>query len=453
VFKIKDILEITKGKLICGELERKVNGISIDSRTIKRDELFIAIKGEKYDGHDFIFEAIRKGAVCIIKETRPPFGGCPEKPVTKKIAFIEVKDTIRALGDLARFHRKRFDIPVIAITGSNGKTTTKEMLADCLKEEFSVLKNEGTKNNFIGVPLTLLKLNSKHDLAVIELGTNHFGEIEYLARITQPNIGLITNIGPSHLENLLDLEGVFSEKRCLIEGLNSKGYGIINGDDPFLRRLIKDKHIFTYGVKRSCDLIAKKINCNGEVLSFNVYDQNFSLNTTGVFNVYNAMATISISLLFGLSLKSMASTLKRFEFPEGRLKLKRFKDITIFDDTYNSNPLSLRLAIDAISKIKGRKILVMGDMLELGRKEDYLHKEIAKFIKKANISTLISLGERAKITASQVKKKNFCKDVFIARSYQEVKDILRRVIQPEDLILIKGSRKIGMEKIIEDLFY
>jgi UDP-N-acetylmuramoyl-tripeptide--D-alanyl-D-alanine ligase len=446
MFKIKDILEVTQGELLRGDLETEVKGISIDSRTIKKRELFIAIRGERFDGHDFIGEAIKKGAGAIIVQNSKF-----KIQNSKNIPIILVKDTIKSLGDLAKFHRQRFSLPVIAITGSNGKTTTKEMVSHCLGSKFSVLKSEGTKNNKIGVPLTLLKLNSNHDIVVIELGTNHFGEIEYLTRITSPDIGVITNIGPAHLEFLNNLEGVFKEKISLIKGINSNGLGIINGDDRFLQRLIRNRKIFSYGLKRACDLNAKDINFSRRTINFKVSNQDFSLNTIGSFNIYNALAAIFLSLIFGLSLKSISEILKEFEFPEGRLKIKEFKDILILDDTYNSNPLSLKLALEAISKYKGRKILVMGDMLELGSKEEQFHREIAKFVGKANISIFISLGRLSEITALEVKRKNFCKDVFLSNNCDEIKDILKKTLRARDLVLIKGSRKMGMERILESL--
>ncbi len=445
MFKAEEILEITAGELISRGKEEEFRGISIDSRTIKKGELFIAIKGENFDGHDFIEEAIKKGAAGVIQSSKLKVQS------SRRIPIIFTKDTIKALGDLAKAHRKKFKIPVIAVTGSNGKTTTKEMISSCLENRFSVLKNEGTKNNKIGLPLTLLKLNSQHNICVVELGTNHFGEIEYLVKISQPNIRVITNIGPSHLEFLNDLEGVFKEETSLIKGLNSKGICLINGDDKFLRRLAKERNIFTYGLRRPCDLMAKDLNCNGNFLRFRVGGENFSLNTAGSYNIYNAMAAIFVSLLFGLNLKRIASALKEFGFPGGRLKLREFGEIKIFDDTYNSNPLSLRFALETLSRFKGRKIFVMGDMLELGKGEEYFHKEIVKFIKRANVDFLISLGKLSKITALQVKEGKICKEVFISDSCDEVKDILKKIIEPKDLVLIKGSRKMGMERIIEKL--
>src|SRR3989338_7314407 len=223
MFRVNELIDATKGRLINQARNTIIRGISIDSRTMHSQDAFIAIKGSNFDGHDFIDEAINKGASCIIKES-----GSEAKGRGRRVTFIEVQDTTKALGDIARFQRRKFNIPVIAVTGSNGKTTTKEMIAHILSRKFKVLKNEGTKNNQIGLPITLLKLNSSYDIAVLEVGTNHPGEIEYLARICQPNIGIITNIGPSHLEYLRDLGGVHREKYKIIENLEKPYIGILN---------------------------------------------------------------------------------------------------------------------------------------------------------------------------------------------------------------------------------
>ncbi|MFH1640491.1 MAG: UDP-N-acetylmuramoyl-tripeptide--D-alanyl-D-alanine ligase, partial [Candidatus Omnitrophota bacterium] len=233
MFTVKELLIATKGRLVKRGITTKLKGISIDSRTVKPKEAFIAIKGINFDGHDFIQEAIRRGATCVISESRA------RKKKKSRVNIIEVKDTEKALGDIARFQRQRFDIPVIAVTGSSGKTTTKEMIARVLSKKYNVLKNQGTKNNQIGLPMALLDLSARHDIAVLEIGTNHFGEIGYLSRICLANIGVITNIGPVHLEYLRNLEGVLKEKYALVRNLKKPYIAILNSDGVMRSRIIK----------------------------------------------------------------------------------------------------------------------------------------------------------------------------------------------------------------------
>ncbi|PIS34320.1 MAG: UDP-N-acetylmuramoyl-tripeptide--D-alanyl-D-alanine ligase, partial [Candidatus Omnitrophica bacterium CG08_land_8_20_14_0_20_41_16] len=234
MLKIPELLKATRGKLTSGDNSVSVKGVSIDSREIKKGEAFIAIKGNNFDGHNFINMAIKKGASCIITEK--------EIKGTDGIAVIKVKDTIRALGAVARFKREKYNLPVIAVTGSNGKTATKDMIAWILSKDFKVLKNEGTKNNHIGLPLTLLKLDSSYDIAVLEIGTNHFGEVKYLSDIACANIGIITNIGPAHLQYFKNLKGVFKEKHDLLRSLKAPAIAILNADDPYLRKGLLKKN-------------------------------------------------------------------------------------------------------------------------------------------------------------------------------------------------------------------
>ena len=271
--RIEDIIKATSAKLICGLPDTRIGAVSIDTRTIKPNEVFVAVKGNNFDGHDFIEQAVLKGAACIICRT-----GLDKNILLRlrkqsgRITVIEVEDTVKALGDIAGFMRREACVPVIAITGSAGKTTTKEMLAWVLSSKFKVLKNEGTQNNNIGVPLTLLKIDKTYDYAVIELGTNHFGEIENLVNITSPNIGIITNIGASHLEYFGDLPGVFKEKIVLLRSLKSPRIGIVNADDDFLKKELfnpaDNATIFSYGIKNKAEFFVKDVVYSPKGLSF-----------------------------------------------------------------------------------------------------------------------------------------------------------------------------------------
>jgi len=453
MFKVFELLKATKGKLISGSADAQVNAISIDSRTINENDAFIAIRGVTFDGHNFIQEAIDKGAKAVIVQYQVSGIKCQDK----NINLIKVKDTIKALGDIANFQRRKFSIPVIAVTGSNGKTTAKEMIAWVLSKGFCVLKNEGTKNNQIGLPQTLTQLNRNHDIAVLELGANHFGEIGYLAKICQPNIGIITNIGPSHLEFLMDLGGVLKEKYTLIENLERPGIAILSSDDKLLGEKIsgnKKNFIFSFGFKHKSDFFVTGIKNNSERLEFMVNKKfKFRLRTPGLFNIYNALAAITVARILGFEYKAIASRLLSFDFPKSRLQVIKLKNIKFLDDTYNSNPASLNAALDTLAnfKARGRRIFVMGDMLELGKHKELFHRKIGRYLTHA-CDTFISVGKLSKLAAQEAKNFGFDgKNIFTCQTSSQARDILRQKISADkdDIVLVKGSRAMKMEGVFK----
>jgi len=453
MFTVQDLLKATEGRLVKGRPQTSARSLCLDSRVLRPREAFLAIKGKNYDGHCFIKEAIKKGANVII--AHKPF--VKIKP-DEKTAFIEVKDTVKALGDIAAFHRQRFHIPVIAVTGSNGKTTTKEMIFWVLSRKFKVLRTSGTKNNQIGLPLTLLGLNATYDCAVLEIGSNHFGEIEYLARICQPNIGVITNIGPSHLEYFGDLKGVFKEKLTLIKWLKEPGLVLLNADDPFLKKVLNKapRGIKTlgFGIGNRSDFLAKEIRVPGQGLGFLLNKKyRFTLRITGYYNIYNALAAVACGRIFGMGVGEMASRLATFEPLSNRLQWLTLNNITFINDTYNSNPLSLRQALDVLrdSRVKGRKIFVMGDMLELGPRALEIHRQAG--LEAARIcDVFIGVGSLSKWAALAARKRGLePQDVFLCENNLQARDILYKRVKPgpEDIVLIKGSRAMMLEKILE----
>ncbi|MDD4980402.1 MAG: UDP-N-acetylmuramoyl-tripeptide--D-alanyl-D-alanine ligase [Candidatus Omnitrophica bacterium] len=464
MLRINELLEATGGKLI-NRLEGKdIKGISIDSRSIKPQEAFIAIKGTNFDGHDFIHEAVKKGAGAVIVHGSqfPPQADQPTAGTVhseKRVSVIRVKDTTKALGDIARFWRKKFlHIPVIAVTGSNGKTTTKEMVGCLLSKKFRVLKNEGTKNNHIGLPMALLGLNNSHDIVVLEIGTNHFGEVDYLTRICRPNIGIITNIGPSHLEYLRNLERVFREKYSLIENLEKPCVAILNADDALLRKKVLSRvqkpFIIGFSLKKQSDFRALDIQSIGRSLRFSIQGKyRFTLKTLGYYNVYNALSAIITARLFGIAYNDIAPLLADFNFPPGRLKFIEIKSIRFIDDTYNSNPLSLKQALDALKsfKAKGRKIFVMGDMLELGSRADTFHYQAGEEAAKC-CDIFITAGKLSRAAARAARDSGLNKkNIFISESAVCARDILyKRVsLNRDDIVLVKGSRSMKMEEVFK----
>lgn len=451
MLEIEEILKATGGKLICGRRNLCIKDFSLDSRTLKKGDGFIAIKGNNFDGHWFIKKAIKQEASCIITQIKPE-----EELVTKAkdFALIEVADTIKALGDIAYYKRKKFNLPIIAISGSNGKTTTKEMIAWILSEKFKVLKNEGTKNNHIGLPQALLSLNADFDLGVLELGTNHFHEIDYLAKISKANIGIITNIGPTHLEYFGGLTGVFKEKYDLIKNLENPYLGILNGDDKFLRKVILKKSrrplTLSFSIENKSDFFASKIRFNQGKIEFLLNRKDkFCLNTCGRHNVYNALAAISVARIFGLQYKTIIKRLASFEFPAGRLEIKEFNKAIFIDDTYNSNPASFKQALSTLENFKtaGRKIVVMGDMLELGKDKDLLHRNAGRLA--AQVADIfIAVGSLSKLAAEAARISGINR-IFSCESALEARDILFNKVLPKDndVILVKGSRSMKMEGV------
>jgi UDP-N-acetylmuramoyl-tripeptide--D-alanyl-D-alanine ligase len=454
MFTVHELIQATGGKLRSGSQDIRVKGITIDSRKVKKGEVFLALKGDNFDGHDFIPQALKNGAACIIKEAGKG------KFKSARCACLEVKDSIKALGDIARYHRRRFDIPLIAITGSNGKTTAKEMVSWVLSNKFKVLKTEGTKNNHIGLPLTLLGLQACHQAAVVELGTNHFGEIKNLASICLPDMGLITNIGPSHLENFGNVEGVLREKYSLADNLSSPAVLILNADDRLLRKKLisrrKSGLVLGFGTNPKSDFRLTQLERIKQGIRFRVNSRRqIVLPTIGAHNVYNALAAVSCARILGLGYNEIALRLSNFVFPSGRLKLRKFDSAQFIDDTYNSSPASLKHALYALEDFPslGSKIVIMGDMMELGEDKKELHYLAGKHIARV-CDKFIAVGELSKIAADAAKHSGFdTKNLFSCASADQARELLFSRIRPkkEDVVLIKGSRAMKMEKIFGEI--
>jgi len=447
MFKVTELLKASSGKLSSGSKDAVARGISIDSRTLKKGEAFLALKGDNFDGHDFIPQAIRNGAGCVISQKEGRHKG---------VTFIKVQDTTYALGELARFNRQRFkDVPVIAVTGSNGKTTAKEMIAQVLARKFKVLKNEGTKNNHIGLPLTLLQLDNSYDIAVLEIGTNHFGEVEYLSRIALPNIGVITNIGPAHLEYFKSLNGVFQEKYSLLKALQKPAIAIVNSDDLILRKIALKKTrsplVLSVGLKQKSDFFASGISFKRGRPAFKVNQRfKFALKTLGYYNIYNSLLAVAAARIFGLTYRDISRGLAGFDLPKSRLNFIEIKGIKFIDDTYNSNPLSLKQALGVLENfsVTGKKIFVMGDMLELGASSRILHaRAIRDALRVAD--TLITVGQLSRECLNKnIRAKN---KIFNCGSAAEARRILldEAGAGPEDIVLLKGSRRMKMEEVLK----
>lgn len=452
MFKVKEILEATGGKLLQGSLEAAFRGISTDTRTIKPKELFLAIEGDNFNGHSFIKKAIEKKATgAIVSENR-------RNAYPKDFVAILVEDTVKALADIANFHRKKFDIPVIAVTGSNGKTTTKDMISRVLSEKYNVLSCQGTHNNHIGVPSTLLQLNARHEVVVLELGTSHKGEISNLSRIAIPDIAVFTNVGPSHLEFFKNIKSVFDEKISLLKNLRPKGTVVINKDDCSLHK-IESKYkkrfkILSYSVKNSSKFQATKINLGFDSLEFLLNNKTWiRLNTPAEHNIYNALAAIACANLFNIDIAISKRALESFVFPKSRFNFLKVNDFSLIDDSYNSNPQSLESALKVISRFDSkRRILVCGDMLELGKGSRKFHYDLGKKLGDYGVDILITVGKLARFLGKGALDNSFDeKMIFSFDSIDGAGNKLINIISSGDVILVKGSRSLKLERIVDKI--
>ncbi|MFA5088894.1 MAG: UDP-N-acetylmuramoyl-tripeptide--D-alanyl-D-alanine ligase [Candidatus Omnitrophota bacterium] len=450
-FTLKEISEIVSAKLIQGTMcaQEQISGVSINTRTLREGDLFMAIRGQQFDGHHFVREAVRKGAKAVIVSQARRYPGVNHVPV------FYVKDTVKALGEIARAHRRKFKVAVIAITGSTGKTTSKEMIAAVLGSRFRVLKNIGTENNHIGVPLTLLKLTKKVQVAVVEFGTNRFGDIAWLAKVAEPDAAVFTNIGESHLQYLRSPAGVFKEKSQLIRYLSPEGAVIFNHDNGYLRKIktFKGKQTISYGITgghlRASAIVTKRNNS----LQFQVNNRNtINIRTVVPHNVYNALAAVACARLFGISFRDIRKALGRFKFPAGRSMVLRKKGRWLINDTYNANPLSFRSALDTLSNLKicGKKILVCGDMLELGKQSKKLHRDIGAAAA-SQADMIFSVGEMARWITSAAKEANPAITVQHFDSLGSLNQKLLKCCRPGDSILVKASRAMRLERTVDFL--
>ncbi len=451
-----EILNATGGRLLRGNRETAFFGLSTDSRTLKKGEVFLTLRGEHYDGHTFVPDALDKGAAGAIVENGHINSGVTES--FKSEALIVVPEALRALGDIAKFWRNSFSIPIVGITGSNGKTSTKEIIAFLLEERYRVLKSRGSFNNLVGLPLTLLDLESSHEIAVLEMGTNMPGEIERLAEIAQPTVGVITNIGEVHLEGMGSLEVLIKEKGELFRRIGEKGVVAINRNDPHVSALASDCQArkVAFGIETETHVMIDRIQWRGvKGVRFRLtvgQDSAFiDLPVMGVQFVHNVAAAVAVASIFEISATDMKDRLKRFKPPPMRMEIIPFGEVTYINDAYNANPPSVEMALKTLSRAvgKGRAFVVLGDMLELGDISRRAHKEVGRIIGELNIAGLFLLGDHAThVAAGATEAKMNPSNVRIANSHNEIAGFLKDLVRPGDWVLVKGSRRMEMEKVI-----
>jgi UDP-N-acetylmuramoyl-tripeptide--D-alanyl-D-alanine ligase len=434
-----------------------IKGVSIDSRNIKEGELFIALKGKRLDGHDFVPDAIKNGAWGALVdrsslESRPSL-----RDGLKNI--LPVEDTLDALQKMAHMHRENFSIPLVGVTGSNGKTTTKEMLASILKEKGLVLKNEGNLNNHIGVPLTLMKLNEHHRAAVVEMGMSAAGEIDLLAKLVNPTVGVITNIGPAHLEFFGSTDKIAEAKGELLDNLKADAVAVLNADDPYFE-ILKNKfsgRIISFAIRNPADVLAVGILQDVHHTDFSLTNNGamvkVRLQTVGMHNIYNSLAAAAAAIAAGVTLDVVKQGLMAFVPVAMRSEVKEFEGRTVLFDCYNANPSSMDAAIRTLVTLAmgRRSIALLGDMLELGPSSPEAHREIGLTAARSGVDILITYGSLAKDIGEGAHKAGMPKErIFNAETHIGAAQLIKRLSRPGDVVLIKGSRGMKMEKIMEE---
>lgn len=455
VFFLNDVLTSTSGTMMSGLPETVFRGVSTDSRSIKKGNLFVALKGDHFDGHDYAESVFQGGAAGILAQDDEKIR---RMKVDDTFAVIKVADTLFALGEMAHDWRKKFSIPVIGLTGSSGKTTAKEMIASILGLKKNILKTEGNLNNLIGLPQTIFRLTDQHDMMVLEMGTNTRGEIRRLTRIAEPDIGLITNVGPAHLEGFGSLRVVGEEKGDLFLNMPSSGIIVVNLDDEAILTAAetwKGRKI-TFSMSPNADVTVFDIERNGaKGVRFNLAirgnTQKVEMKITGLHHINNAMAAAAVAVAAGMDLKNIAEGLSAFRPFHGRMEIIKLRNgAYLLDDSYNANPASVREALMTLKDLKGNHhaYVFLGDMLELGAQADEMHRKIGMLIATIGVKTLFLQGDYAGMTAAGATEGGMASDSILFLSDKENgTDFLKKCLKKGDWILVKGSRRMNMDRI------
>jgi UDP-N-acetylmuramoyl-tripeptide--D-alanyl-D-alanine ligase len=461
MFSSGEIIDVTGGRLVSGSPRATVRRVWTDSRTARRGDLFVALAGDRFDGHRFVGDALSKGAVgALVRRGYTTTGAAAKRA---GMVLIEVDDPLRAYQDLARAHRRRFAIPLVAVSGSNGKTTTKEMIGGVVSERFDTLMTEGNLNNHIGVPQTLLRLTKRHEAAVIEMGISRLGEMTRLCEIAEPTHGVLTNIGPTHLATLGTVETVARAKGELLEALPQTGSAVLNADDVFfeeLREKVRGR-VVSFGFADRADVRALHVASEGASSSrvrvgVRGRSRPFSvrLAVTGRHNVANALAAVAAGFALGIGAGAIRTGLARYRPVAMRSEVRRWRGVTVLNDCYNANPASVRAALRWLSDLKGtgRTFAVLGDMLELGPEAEQAHRDLGRELAHHAADYVLTTGTLgAEIAAGALKEGMPADRVVTAPDQAALADRLRGLLRKGDVVLVKGSRGAAMERVVEGL--
>lgn len=451
IITVDKILEVCDGELLSGNRELEVDSYSKDSRNIQLGDMYIAIKGERVNGNDYIESAFNNGAIgCITDENVD--SKLLEKFASKVV--IKVKDTIKAIQEIAKYKRSLYNIPVIAVTGSVGKTSTKDIIANVMAQKFNVLKTEGNLNNHIGLPLTLLKLKD-HTAIVVEMGMNHFKEISLLTNIAKPTGCVITNIGTSHIGNLGSRENILKAKLEILEGLSDDGFVLINNDNDLLNDWAKKENkykIYTYGIENESKYMASNILQLEDSSSFEINGIKANVPVGGTHFVYNSACAFAIGDILGIEKEKIIRGISEFKLTAKRMDIQVIKDnIKIINDSYNASYDSVKAVLEVMSKtIASRKVTVLGDMAELGEFSKELHQKVGDEVVNNRIDVLITVGEYAREIANRAGSLGM-KEIFKFENIDDATEFIKNNIKKGDLILLKASNFMNFSKILEEL--
>ena len=457
--KIKEIIHATKGKLIKGNPEAECETFCRDTRIIKPGDTYIGIKGENFDGNTLWQQAFENGAETIIVQGIDFKNQNLEKYENKNI--IEVEDTIKALADIATYKRNLYgkDFPVVGVTGSVGKTSTKDIIANVVSQKYKTLKTQGNNNNDIGLPFTIFNLKD-HEAAVIEMGMNHFNEISKLTKIAKPTISVITNIGTSHIGNLGSRENILKAKLEILEGMDKKVL-VINNDNDLLHKYNlenKNVEIYTYGIENKSDVMSEDIilNENNSEFICNLKGEKFKVKVPvgGIHFVYNALCAATVGYLLGLSIEQIKKGIETFELTKKRMDITELDNgVTVINDSYNASFESMQASLKYLSGLKNnRKIAVLGDMFELGEYSKELHEKVGKEVAKNNIDILICSGENSKYIVEAAKENGMEKsNIYYFENKSKIQEFIKSIWKKGDAILFKASNGMKFFEIVENL--
>lgn len=436
---VKKILEITKGQLITGDENLEIESYSKDTRTIKKNDCYIGIKGETFDGNLFWEDAKEKGACACLLDS---FEGKIEEK--DPFTIILVSDTIAAIQALAHYVRIESHAKVVAITGSAGKTSTKDMIASVLEEKYKILKTPGNLNGQIGLPLNILAYKDE-PVWVLEMGMNDFGQLKELSSIASPDVAVITNIGTAHIGILGSRENILKAKLEILEGMNDKGVLVLNGDNDLLKTVKTDLKQVTFGLESGNDIVATDIKMDGEKTICKIENNEIEIPVMGEVFVYNALAAYAVGKLFSLTPEEIKNGIASFQMSNNRMNTIKTTKFTIINDTYNANPDSVKSAIKTLGTFKNRKVAILGDMLELGENEIKYHQEIGEFCNE-KIDVLITIGVLSKNMFDK-----FTKEKYFFKTNEEAETKLKDILKQDDVILVKASHSMKLDTIVNFL--
>ena len=446
---LSKIAQLAKGLLVQGDGEMTISRVSTDSRTLKPGDLFVPLRGENFDGHRFVEQASERGAAGAMVEENWK-GATP-----KTFALIRVPDTLVGYQSLAANYRSSLPLKIIAITGSNGKTSTKDFVAATLSRRFRVTKTEGNFNNHVGLPQTMLAARATDEIGVWEIGMNHPGEIAALARLAAPDVAIVTNVGLAHIEFMGSREAIAREKGALAEAVGAEGTVILNADDPFSQGIAQRTHakVILAGIEagsvRASDVRQSSTGCEFTILE-GAHRCRAQLPVPGIHMVQNAMLAVATGRAFGLSLEECAAGLASTPLTKARLQIREINGIQFIDDSYNANPDSMKAALRTLVELDadGRRIAVLGEMGELGEESPRGHREVGETAATLGIDQLIAVGGAGAAIARAAEKAGLAKSMSV-ETPEEAAELLREAAAPGDLILVKGSRSARMERVLE----